>query len=338
MLSRKRLSQSVELVSRRFRRLANYPALPNLHRIKFYDSYSKSYYSTNPKIWGFGLTNKKGKKILVNGNKLRSAPPYLRFQSIRLLPRHLIKEQLRECLRDFSHCFIGAELTISIDALCTPMEFQRFLAERILTIFPKSTFIITIHEIVTEDYNRPAYKTRLSALDKHLFSGCDSAQRTIGHSPLSNFLISVPSIMNCSFLKLYVHWGGEPLVTLDDVVQWLHYVPVEPTRNFRVFEWPAEETEEILPEEIYCKANRNMFLDNQLLERRVSDIDAEAAIKLVEQIKKRFLEAAAPDEKREFYLVLNAVSAMGPNFTFGLVKHLAEFDIQNSATKERLTV
>ncbi|KAI1705930.1 hypothetical protein Ddc_15533 [Ditylenchus destructor] len=101
-----------------------------------------------------------------------------------------------------------------------------------------------------------------------------------------------------------------PLVPLDDVVQWLHHVP-------------ETHISSNLPLDEFGKANRNLELDACLLERDGIDF----------QWAERFLAANTLAEKREFYLLLMSVVAHPE----AGVQHLAEFQIQNNATNEKLT-
>ncbi|KAI1705926.1 hypothetical protein Ddc_15529 [Ditylenchus destructor] len=276
--------------------------------------------------WALDLYN-NGKDAVVKVNKLRSSPQYLRFRQIDLRPKHWANEELRECLRQSSHCFRGCNMYIRVHSI-TVMEFECLLAERILPLFPYSTYFITIRKVIREDRNVQGYAPRLTALDK--VSGCNSGEQTLRHPLPSNFLTVFPSILNCPLLHIWTHFeyaytlSGElhvPLVPLDDVVQWLHHVP-------------EAHISSNLPLDEFGKANRNLKLDACLLERHGIDFQwAEAANKLVEQIKQRFLAANTLAEKREFYLELKVV-VTHPEAG---VQHLAEFQIQNNATNERLT-
>ncbi|KAI1706988.1 hypothetical protein Ddc_15058 [Ditylenchus destructor] len=327
-LSRRQLSQSIALVSRRFHRLANSPYLPNLHVIWTLWTLPVGRPRGRQEEWRIRVESGTGVAVLKLNElqNFRCPPQYLRFESVAIRAEHLAQEQWRDCLQAFRHCFVGCIVGLNILAMCTSAEFRCFLADRFLPLFPNGGhYNFYIEHIINGTDNgvqRPRSVPTLEQLAN--YNSNASVQKAVMSVPNPS-LLSLPSLLNCSCLMIRAIGIYEPLVTLEDVVQWLHHVPTMPIPSTEHYD-------------MWCKSKRNMHLSafmikphgrpNYRVEGFTSGELLETANNLIEQIKKRFLAANTSDEKREFLLELKF---------YGELEGIKEFDTRNDATNENLT-
>ncbi|KAI1706985.1 hypothetical protein Ddc_15055 [Ditylenchus destructor] len=341
LLSRKQLSQSIELVCRRFRRLVNSPALPNLHLVKHIIRISPTEHD-KIKTWGIVIwffdDQDQRKDPFFTYEELQTThrpTQYLRFAHLNIRAEHLAKEQWRKCLWEFRHCFVGCTLMLGIRAQFTAIEFQCFLADWILRLFPNCTYFFDIGRIIRSTGSKKGNLPSLEALANFNKSNClqfgGGDRQAIASSLKPSLLISLPSILNSPCVQIrpisgqYLDAFWAPSLPQDDVLQWLHHVPTVPAT--------------IKLNQNLCKSKRNLFLSSAMLKPREEDrshnlygpIADVRCCNLVKQIKQSFLQANTSDEKREFYLELYMITRAD-------TRRLEPFDIQNDATNERLTL
>ncbi|KAI1696989.1 hypothetical protein DdX_18760 [Ditylenchus destructor] len=315
LLSRRQLSQSVELSCRRFRRLVNSPAVPNLnviHVMSLYLRTSKGFLGRLRKEWGFDISGAADgdfiERISISYKQLQSThrpPQYLRFGFITVGTSSMAKEKWRKCLWEFRHCFLDCILRAYVSGMSTAVEVQSFLADQLLPLFPNSAYEIHVRSCPYD----------VGSLKEACYS-----------PPL--LLTSNPSILNCMCVAILTWKRYEcrydiPFLAEDDVVEWLHHVPTVPTTT-RMINW-------------FSKSTRNLCLLAPILQFHGNvngnfGVYVDAVDSLVEKIKKKFLLASTSEEMRQFYLVLKYVEDMTGH------SHLTEFDIRNDATNERLTL
>ncbi|KAI1694456.1 f-box-like domain-containing protein [Ditylenchus destructor] len=348
-LPRKQLSQSVALVCRRFRYLVNSPALPNLHYINCTGINPHRILPFYPKCetWGFVIDDGPRTPNLITYELLQTTHrpnKYLRFGVLFINANHLAKEHWRKCLWEFRQSFVDCTLKLSIYAEMTAVEFQCFLADWVLRLFPNCVYAFSIGRIISSNENKRGDMPTLEELtsytkSKFLQFGASDRQ-AIASSLKPSLLISLPSIFNCLYVKMAkCDWRypdallrnfyfsdafWEASVPQEDVMQWLHHVPTVPTT--------------IRLNRVLCKSKRNLFLSGKMIKRNKEDRSyhwddpiAEVAHNLIMLIKQKFLLAKTPEEKREFYLELDV-------YTRADTRHLQPFVVQNNATNERLTL
>ncbi|KAI1714143.1 hypothetical protein Ddc_11586 [Ditylenchus destructor] len=158
LISRKQLTQSIALVCHRFRQVVNSTALPNLHRIKHIIRISPTE-DDAIKTWGIVIWffDAHLKDPLITYEELQTThrpTQYLRFSQFYIHPKHLALEHCRKCLREFRHCFAGCALILSIRAEFTALEFQCFLADWILRLFPNCAYFFDIGRIISSIENK----------------------------------------------------------------------------------------------------------------------------------------------------------------------------------------
>ncbi|KAI1706989.1 hypothetical protein Ddc_15059 [Ditylenchus destructor] len=280
-LSRKQLSQSIALVCSRFRYLVNSPALPNLHCINCIHI-NPMWADAISKTWGFVIWCGSDPHLkdqvsaiefddLITYEELKTThrpTRYLHFASLFISPKHLAKEQWRNCLWEFRHCFAGCTLKLDLCAQFTAVEFQCFLADWILRIFPNCAYFFYIGRIISSTENKHGDLPTLEALanfnkSKFLQFGAGDRQ-AIASSLKPSLLISLPSILNSPCVEIsacsapYTDAFWDPFVPQEDVIQWLHHVPTVPTT--------------ITFQRSLCKSKRNLFLSSAMLKPREIDI------------------------------------------------------------------
>ncbi|KAI1693962.1 f-box-like domain-containing protein [Ditylenchus destructor] len=337
-LPRKQLSQSVALVCRRFRYLVNSPALPNLHCIRRYTSINYMWPNNELYEWGFDMLGSP-KDEFVNYEQLQTThrpTQYLRFPQLAIWPEHLAKEHWRKCLWEFRHCFADCTLMLSMGAQFTAVEFQCFLADWVLRLFPNCIYFITGCTFISSTDNKiedlPTLEERANFNKSKFLHFRDSDRQTVASCLEPSLLISLPSIFNCPCVeikarKLRGDRFCDPFIPQEDVIEWLHHVPAVPTTSARL---PH------MYEKYECK--RYLLLSAAMLKPNEEDRNDNWYVQIVQvshsvikQIKKKFLLAKVSEEKREFYLELDV-------YRFSDIQRLEPFDIQNDATNERLTL
>ncbi|KAI1706987.1 f-box-like domain-containing protein [Ditylenchus destructor] len=353
-LPRKQLSQSVALVCRRFRYLVNSAALPNLHHINYGTHINDNYFNCHFKPpdypiqeWGF-VTHSfvEGGPVVshfITYEELQTThrpTQYLRFAQLFIRPEYLAKDQWRKCLWEFRHCFANSTLKLDMCAQFTAVEFQCFLVDWILRLFPNCVYLIEDCTFISNTDNKIEDLPSLEALanfSKSKFLQFRASDRQAVVSCLEpSLLISHPSLFNCPCveIKASLRRGDrycDSFVPQEDVIKWLHHVPEAPTTRAR-FLPPTCRT---------IRSKRYLLLNSAMLKPREEDRRddwcqqiAQVSHSVVEQIKKRFLVAKTSEEKREFYLELDAFDIFDRND----IQSLEPFDIQNDATNERLTL
>ncbi|KAI1694198.1 hypothetical protein DdX_20251 [Ditylenchus destructor] len=376
LLSRKQLSQSVALVCRRFRHLVISPALPNLHYMKYNTrmndnpvTYPIALYPVQE--WGFVINTfvEKGPdtSCVITYEQLQTThrpAHYLRFAYLQFRPEHLAKEHWRKCLWEFRHCFVDSFLMLEMCAQLTALEFQCFLADWVLRLFPNCTYSITDgifisstdNVIVTNrfDGNFPTLEERAN-FNKSKFLHFRASDRQAVASCLEpSLLISLPSIFNCPCVEITARKLRrrdrccDPFIPQEDVIEWLHHVPAVPSSSPNLWK--------IIRVFGNIESKRCLVLSSAMLEPREEDIRdnwseqlAQVSRSVIKQVKKRFLLAKTSEEKREFFLALDAFDIFDQHYGVQRLEpiELAEgyesrtlelFDIQNNATNERLTL
>ncbi|KAI1706770.1 hypothetical protein Ddc_15143 [Ditylenchus destructor] len=194
LLPRKQLAQSVQLVCQRFRRLAEYPTVPNLHHIhdiylehnillqpyqdflrnrynlKFWHRLKRSYrqksewyFLINPLAFDDCL--KTAKLNPDQMTQMPDAPPYLRIGQVCLNAEHLARKKWRTGFAKLQNCLEDAHLILNIGFVSeyryypwlwgTSHELSSFIIERALPLFSNCT-VWSITYLMTLDDNGPA--------------------------------------------------------------------------------------------------------------------------------------------------------------------------------------
>ncbi|KAI1706984.1 hypothetical protein Ddc_15054 [Ditylenchus destructor] len=246
LLSRKQLSQSVALVCHRFCHLVNSPILPNLHYIIYGTGINPHFkWPLYParKEWGFVISAAVNFITYEELQTTHRPTKYLRFAHLNIQLEHLAKEKWRKCLWEFRHCFVDCHLMLNMHAQFTALEFQCFLADWILRLFPNCIYFIDDCTFISSTDDKKEQLPTLEALgnfckSKFLQFGAKDRQ-AVASSLEPSLLISHPSLFNCSCVKIKAFYSWrycdrdnrycDSFVPQKDAIEWLHHVPAEST-------------------------------------------------------------------------------------------------------------
>ncbi|KAI1699217.1 f-box-like domain-containing protein [Ditylenchus destructor] len=368
LLPRKQLAHSVQLVCRQFRRLAEYPTVPNLHRIhniypyqnflrkrynlKFWQRLKKSYRQKSEWCLLINIRDCDDlyKKSVIRPDQLAQmpdAPPYLRIGGVCLEAEHLARKKWRAYLAKFKDCLEDAHLYLSIGDIGyelrgTSHELSSFIIERVLPLF-SNCIVWRIDYTMFLNDDGPVRNHRwtngrsLSKTTNFTFQPKKDMQApvTLTASPL---ILSLNNIY-ISNIDCFKHYEG---------LQYsVHHRPDSSSLGDgligvdEILEWlhhkpdPTRKTTIVDTDLGYgWRTDRQLRLGYYVL-RGSSKVQSvrDWAEDLVMKIKTMFLEAKSVEDAREFCLILD--KNMMP-FVAVRNKCEIEFCIRNDVTNEYL--